>query len=77
VSPEIPQIKLKVGTELITLNNQQVFHRNCAGCHDRPYLHPKGLLVVTALARTNVNASVLIEGFLIITLQASLIRVSV
>lgn len=32
--PEIPQIKLQVGTELITLNNQQAFHRNCAGCHD-------------------------------------------
>jgi cytochrome c553 len=33
--PEIPQIKLEVGTELITLNNQQAFHRNCAGCHDQ------------------------------------------
>ncbi len=32
--PEIPQIKLEVGTELISLNNQQAFHRNCAGCHD-------------------------------------------
>lgn len=32
--PEIPQIKLEVGTELVTLNNQQAFHRNCAGCHD-------------------------------------------
>lgn len=32
--PEIPQIKLEVGTELITLVNQQAFHRNCAGCHD-------------------------------------------
>ena len=32
--PEIPQIKLEVGTELITLNNQQALHRNCAGCHD-------------------------------------------
>ncbi len=31
---EIPQIKLEVGTELITLVNQQAFHRNCAGCHD-------------------------------------------
>lgn len=31
---ENPQIKLEVGTELITLNNQQAFHRNCAGCHD-------------------------------------------
>lgn len=32
--PEIPTIKLEVGTELVTLNNQQAFHRNCAGCHD-------------------------------------------
>lgn len=32
--PEIPQIKFSVGTELITLTNQQAFHRNCAGCHD-------------------------------------------
>lgn len=32
--PEIPTIKLEVGTELITLNNQQALHRNCAGCHD-------------------------------------------
>lgn len=32
--PEIPKIKLEVGTELVTLNNQQAFHRNCAGCHD-------------------------------------------
>ena len=32
--PEIPKIKLEVGTELITLVNQQAFHRNCAGCHD-------------------------------------------
>ena len=32
--PTLPQIKLEVGTELITLTNQQAFHRNCAGCHD-------------------------------------------
>jgi cytochrome c553 len=32
--PELPTIKLEVGTELVTLNNQQAFHRNCAGCHD-------------------------------------------
>ena len=32
--PEIPQIKLEVGTEFVTLTNQQAFHRNCAGCHD-------------------------------------------
>ena len=32
--PEIPQIKLEEGTALITLTNQQAFHRNCGGCHD-------------------------------------------
>jgi len=32
--PEVPTIKLEVGTELITLTNQYAFHRNCAGCHD-------------------------------------------
>jgi len=32
--PEIPQIKFVTGTELVTLTNQQAFHRNCAGCHD-------------------------------------------
>jgi cytochrome c553 len=32
--PEIPQIKLEEGTALVTLTNQQAFHRNCAGCHD-------------------------------------------
>ena len=32
--PESPRIKFEVGTELITLTNQQAFHRNCSGCHD-------------------------------------------
>jgi len=32
--PEIPEIKFEGGTALITLNNQQAFHRNCANCHD-------------------------------------------
>jgi len=32
--PENPQIKFAVGTELVTLTNQQAYHRNCAGCHD-------------------------------------------
>jgi hypothetical protein len=34
VWPEIPQIKYEGGTAMITLNNQQAFHRNCGGCHD-------------------------------------------
>ncbi len=32
--PENPQIKFETGTELVTLTNQQAYHRNCAGCHD-------------------------------------------
>lgn len=32
--PEIPQVKFDTGTELVTLTNQQAYHRNCAGCHD-------------------------------------------
>lgn len=34
VWPEIPQIKHEGSPALISLNNQQAFHRNCAGCHD-------------------------------------------
>ena len=41
--PELPQIKLEVGTELITLTNQYAFHRNCAGCHDEIVKTSKGL----------------------------------
>ena len=32
--PEMPAIKFDVGTELVTLTNQQAYHRNCSGCHD-------------------------------------------
>jgi hypothetical protein len=32
--PELPQIKLENAGEPIVLNNQQAFHRGCAGCHD-------------------------------------------
>jgi hypothetical protein len=34
VWPEIPQIKHESSAALITLTNQQAFHRNCASCHD-------------------------------------------
>lgn len=33
--PEIPQIKSENSTAIITLTNQQAFHRACAGCHDQ------------------------------------------
>lgn len=43
--PAIPQIKVEGSEEPLVLNNQQAFHRNCAGCHDeamkaRPTLSP-------------------------------------
>jgi cytochrome c553 len=31
--PAIPEIKHESSTAMISLNNQQAFHRNCAGCH--------------------------------------------
>jgi cytochrome c553 len=31
--PSIPQIKHESSTALITLTNQQAFHRSCTGCH--------------------------------------------
>ena len=31
--PAIPEIKHESSTAIITLTNQQAFHRNCAGCH--------------------------------------------
>jgi hypothetical protein len=42
--PALPEIKNDAG-ETVVLNNQQAFHRNCAGCHDevvkaRPNLSP-------------------------------------
>ncbi|HEY6120805.1 MAG TPA: cytochrome c3 family protein [Pyrinomonadaceae bacterium] len=42
--PDVPEVKFEGGTNLITLNNQQAFHRNCAGCHDE-----------VAKTRTDVN----------------------
>lgn len=35
VWPKIPEIKSENSTALITLTNQQAFHRACAGCHDQ------------------------------------------
>ena len=32
--PAIPEIKHEGSTAMISLTNQQAFHRNCAGCHD-------------------------------------------
>jgi nitrate/TMAO reductase-like tetraheme cytochrome c subunit len=35
VLAEIPMIKSENSTAMITLTNQQAFHRACAGCHDQ------------------------------------------
>ena len=35
VLSEIPTIKSENSTAMITLTNQQAFHRACAGCHDQ------------------------------------------
>ena len=35
VLPAIPEIKSENSTALITLTNQQAFHRVCGGCHDQ------------------------------------------
>ena len=32
--PAIPEIKHEGSTAIVTLANQQAFHRNCASCHD-------------------------------------------
>jgi hypothetical protein len=31
--PAIPQIKSETSSDMITVNNQQAFHRTCTGCH--------------------------------------------
>ena len=33
--PKIPEVKHEGSTALITMTNQQAFHRTCAGCHDQ------------------------------------------
>jgi cytochrome c553 len=47
--PEIPQIKHEVSTAIITLTNQQAFHRNCAGCHDEVVKHRKDVNPPTSM----------------------------
>ena len=32
--PQLPEIKHETSTAIITMTNQQAFHRNCATCHD-------------------------------------------
>ena len=35
ILPATPQIKDEGSTAMITVTNQQAFHRNCAGCHEQ------------------------------------------
>ena len=35
ILPAIPEMKSENSTAVITLNNQQAFHRTCGGCHDQ------------------------------------------
>ncbi len=39
VWPTIPEIKHESSAAIITLINQQAFHRNCSGCHDEIVKH--------------------------------------
>jgi cytochrome c553 len=41
--PAIPEIKHESSTAMITLTNQQAFHRNCAGCHTEVAKTKKGI----------------------------------
>jgi len=46
---EIPEIKHEASTALITLTNQQAFHRTCAGCHTEVAKTRKGLKAPTSM----------------------------
>ena len=47
--PELPRIKSESSTAIITLTNQQAFHRACAGCHDQVVkLRPEAKAPTTA-----------------------------
>ena len=45
--PAIPEIKHESSTAMITLTNQQAFHRNCAGCHTEAAKENKALKAPT------------------------------
>ena len=55
VWPEIPQIKHESSTAMITLTNQQAFHRNCAGCHDEVVKHRKDVNPPTSMKCTSCH----------------------
>ena len=45
---KIPEIKHESSTAMIQLNNQQAFHRNCAGCHTEVVKANKAIKAPTA-----------------------------
>lgn len=49
VFPAIPTIKSENSTAMITLNNQQAFHRECAGCHDQVMKTREGINAPTSI----------------------------
>lgn len=49
---QIPEIKHESSTAIIQLNNQQAFHRNCAGCHTEAKKTKPAIKAPTALQCT-------------------------
>ena len=50
--PAIPEIKHEGSTAMISLTNQQAFHRNCAGCHTEAAKQNKALKGPTTMQCT-------------------------
>ena len=50
--PAIPEIKHEGSTAMISLTNQQAFHRNCAGCHTEAVKQNKALKGPTTMQCT-------------------------
>jgi len=50
--PAIPEIKHEASTAMISLINQQAFHRNCAGCHTEAVKQNKALKGPTTMQCT-------------------------
>ena len=56
--PAIPEIKHESSTAMISLTNQQAFHRNCAGCHTEAVKQNKALRGPTAMQCTSCHKRV-------------------
>lgn len=51
----IPEIKHEGSTAMISLTNQQAFHRNCAGCHTEAVKQNKALKAPTTMQCTQCH----------------------